>query len=212
MADRQPGKWTFGLLWTVANILGWGLWIGLGMAAGWLVWTLYEQGGYPRLLHNEVARGFLTLMIAGLCWGAVLGGLQQFVLKRRFRLEGSQWVWATITGIVLHVLIQSLSSLLLTVVPYSMSSHRVLDALVSWVPPLALGMAQWVVLRRHWARSGWWVGAVVLALWLPSIAFLAFQSGPTTLSDMLFPSTVQGFAYGLATFAVLSVITVKSSE
>jgi hypothetical protein len=206
MADRQLGKWTFGLVWILLNVLGWALFLGFGMAAGWLVWTLYEQGGYPRLLHNEVIRDFLTLFIVGFCWGALLGWLQQIVLKRRFGLEGSAWAWATMIGGVLSVVIPGLSSILLLVLPYSRASYYVLSVLVASIPPMALGLAQWVVLRRYFARAGWWVAAVVVALWIVPVLFSTFSSGHITLVYMIILRGSEGVAYGLATFAVLSVL------
>ena len=212
MEERQWGHWTFGLFWILANIVGWTLFVGFAFAAGWLVWTLYEQGGYPRLLNSEEVRVLLAFAVAGSGWGSILGWLQQLVLKRRLRLEGNRWIWATLIGVVLYALFDVLISLSLMAVPFHRASYNLLHGLVAVTPPLALGVAQWYVLRRSLARAGWWVLAVVLGLWLPGVVFSALASGSNTRVSMLSSPFLEGAAYGVATFIVLAVLPQETAD
>ena len=154
----------------------------------------------------------LAFVVAGSGWGSILGWLQQLVLKRRFRLEGNRWIWATLIGVVLYALFDVLISLSLMAVPFHRASYNLLHGLVAVVPPLALGVAQWYVLRRSLARAGWWVLAVVLGLWLPGVAFSALASGPGTGVSMLTSPFLEGAAYGVATFIVLAVLPWETAE
>jgi hypothetical protein len=209
---RESRARSFGLFWILANIVGWALFVGFAFAAGWLVWALYEQGGYPRLLHSEETRVLLAFVVAGSGWGSILGWLQQLVLKRRLRLEGNRWIWATLIGVVLYTLFDVVLSLLLMAVPFHRSSYSLLHGLVAVVPPLALGVAQWYMLRRSLARAGWWVLAVVLGLWLPGIAFSLLASGPSPRVSMLTSPFVEGAAYGVATLVVLAVLPQETAD
>jgi len=206
-AEKQHGKWPFGLSWILANTAGWGLYLVVGWAAGWLLWELYEAGDF-RLLANEETRMFLTLATLGFCWGAIVGWLQQFVLTRRFRLEGSKWAWATLIGIVLYTILQGLASVVSALLSYSIFSSYIIDGIGAFAAPLALGIVQWYVLRRYFARSGWWVAATTFALWLGHIAIWILPAGGRTfVSSFIISLLLGGFFYGVATWIVLVVIS-----
>ena len=206
-AERRYGKWPFGLSWILANTAGWGLYFVVGWAAGWLVWELYEAGDY-RLLASEVTRTLLTLAIVAVCWGAILGWIQQFVLTRRSQLEGSTWLWATLIGIALHATLQNVGSFVAALFAYSFSSLYIISGIAAFAAPLALGIAQWYVLRRYFARSGWWIAATTLAPWLGHIVLRILPAGGRTyMASAIISLLVHGFFYSVATWAVLVVIS-----
>ena len=206
-AERLHGKWRFGLTWIVANIAGWGFYLVLVWAAAWLVWELYEAEHY-RLLASEGNRTFVALAIAAVCWGAILGWLQQFVLTRRFQLEDSKWAWATLIGIAVRVILQNAGLFVMTFLPYSFSFFRIIDGVATFAAPLALGIAQWYVLRRYFARAGWWIAATALAPWLGQIVLRILPAGDRTyMASAIISLLVHGFFYGAATWAVLVMIS-----
>jgi len=90
--------------------------------------------------------------------GLAIGILQGIVLQHRIR-KSWQWILATAVGWMLG------SFIILFVVPQGM------DFLAGAVAGLAMGTAQWVILRREIQWSGWWIVMNVVA-WTTGMAFL----------------------------------------
>ena len=151
--DKQQGQRPFGLRWIVLNTVGWSLFILLGFAASWLVWELWERGGV-RLLSNAEVRLLVSVTLVAVCWGAIVGWLQRTVLALRFELEGNRWVWATVVGLTLYILLIAMTDWLSSALSSSLVSFTVLYIISALIPPCALGIAPWVVLRGYIARSG----------------------------------------------------------
>ena len=201
--DGQQGKWTFGLRWIVLNTAGWSLFILLGFAASWLVWELWERGGV-RLLSNEEVRFLVSVTLTAAGWGVIVGWIQRSVLALRLDLEGKRWVWATVAGLTLYILLIALTDWLASALSSSLASFYALYAITALVPPCALGIAQWLVLRDRVERSGWWIAATVIALWLPAVLLAVLPAG--TIGGgvgFVLSYPLGGLLYGMLTLLVL---------
>jgi hypothetical protein len=203
--DRERVKWTFGPLWIIANTLGWGTFIIVSMAAGWIVWEVYDNSYGQlgtRFLHSESIRVVIALVLSSVCWGAIIGVLQQFVLRRHFELEVKKWVLATTFGLTVYRTVQILVPALAANMAFR--SYQILPGISTFVSAVAFGIAQWFVLRRYMKRSGWWIAATASALWLSHFAF------PTGVFTDFF--LAEGLLYGVATWITLAVISRRLLE
>lgn len=136
------------LWWIIAGVLGWGM---------PRLPSLLPHGG-PAYQGTYGADAVLNLATQGL----VLG-LAQWLIVRRYMPRAGWWVPATIVAAVLIAAA--------TVVAYEGGGYRsffVRNGIGTLVEGLALGMAQWLVLRRHVTRAGWWVVASA-AGWLAAV-------------------------------------------
>lgn len=67
---------------------------------------------------------------------------------------------------------------------------------------------EWYVLRRYFARSGWWIARATFAPWLGHIVLRILPAGDRTyMASAIISLLVYGFFYGVATWAVLVVIS-----
>jgi len=219
--DRYQGKWSFGLLWIIVNTLSWGIYIVVGIAAGWVVWQAYQDlsrgQGIP-FLANESNRYLIVVIIFGVCGGAIIGSLQHLVLKPRFHLEGKKWVSATIIGITVYTVITILVSpfvvnTFVASIRLPVDSLHVIYSIISMFTSLiafaALGIAQWFVLRQHFTKSGWWIVATVIASGFSTFVTSTFArggDGSSLLYSIVYYS-VEGLIYGLATLIALAIIS-----
>jgi hypothetical protein len=214
--NSVQGKGSFGLLWIIVNTFSWGIYIFVGMAISSIVWQYYQNhrnglGWGFRLLSNELIRDLIILVILGICWGTILGWLQQFVLTRRFDLRGKSWVFGTISGILLYFFFKELNSILTQyLMNFTLSSflYEILYNLaVHFIPALMFGLAQWFILRRYLTRSGWWIIATTLALGLTESIFLWLGGNRLFTYAFIIYQFVEGFFYGVATWIVLAIIS-----
>lgn len=144
-------------------------WIGSGLAAGILT------VGAVSLFGSE---NWIVLLLVALVEGAVLGGLQLAILRRRHPVPG--WFTATLAGIVLARCVQ-----------YVLESGPWMEAAYRWPhgAQLAAGAAagllagaaaaacQIVPLRRRVQRAGWWLAVRGLATALTFVFLGAVQFG-----------------------------------
>ncbi len=126
----------------------------------WGQWTLAHAigGGIVGALEGGQFQFFATLVLTG----CILGIAQWLVLRREIR-QASGWILASTLGWWLGVNLR-------------IGSSGVLDPIVNWlfstgalwetfwlnlvkqpVTAIALGGAQWLVLRRQFPRAGWWI-------------------------------------------------------
>jgi hypothetical protein len=206
--DREQGKWVFGLLWVAANTLGWGTLIIVSMAAGWLVWVTYDNSSWGptyRLLSSELVRTLIALVTAGLCWGAIIGVLQQFILRRRIELEGMKWVLATSIGLTVYTAVQTLvPALAAGSLPFRL--YQMLSGVCKFAAPFAFGTTQWFLLRRYMTRAGWWVAAVAVASWLSYFVRLTLTTGLLRTSVFVGMYVAEGAIYSAATLVALAIM------
>ena len=212
--DWQQRKWAFGLLWIIANTFGWGIYILIGFAVGWIVWQAYQDlnpyyGHSFYFLTKESNRILIAFVISSIGWGAIVGFLQKLVIRRCFKLELKGWILATIIGLLLyetvcHSYVYIHAKVWIPVLsPY-------ISYMCALIAPLMLGVAQWFVLRRYCARSGWWIVATMASLWLsaftiqPYTTYAPGYDGNLVLTFIGFP--LEGLIYGIATSVVLTII------
>jgi hypothetical protein len=168
-ADTR-GLW---LRWVGANAGAEG--IGLGVSALVAVTVLAW-----RPVPLPVA--FVAVLAAGAFEGLVVGGAQWRVLRRPFpHLGAGAWVGATVAGAVVAWALGMLPSTLMDMdgaaqgPPISDGVQYLLAAGMGLALGPVLGIPQWLVLRRHVPRAGWWVpaNAVAWAAGMPVIFAVA---------------------------------------
>lgn len=206
-AEEQQGKGTFGLFWILANTFGWGLYLVVGGLAGWVVSELYDALGIPFRL-DDVGRLLIMFAILGFCWGAIVGALQRAVLSRRFKLPRGWWVFATIVGLSLFIILRNLVPNLAIILGLPIHFYSICGGICYFLAPLPLGVAQWSILRRHFTRSGLWIPATAIALWLPTFARATFAVRYVSAFPFTYISfVVEGLFYGAVTLIALAVVT-----
>jgi hypothetical protein len=215
--DRHQRKWAFGLSWVIVNTFSWALYTLVAMAAGWVMWEAYQYlrtERVMRFLSDESNRIWIAVVILGVCWGAIIGFFQQLVLKQRFDLEGRTWILATLIGVTIYIILRtSVSSFAVNIAP-SRASLYVINILGTFACSTALGIAQWLILRQYFSRSGWWIVATVIALGIPSLATSTFfgGGGKSFLLSSVVSLAVEGLIYGLITLIALTLISKQSSK
>lgn len=213
--DKQR-KWINGLWWVVVNTFGWILNIFIAMAVGWLGWEIYQfltDQMFIPFLYDESNRMLLTYIFFGVGWGAVIGFLQQMVLKQRFNLDGRSWIFATCIGMTLYLLFSQVESLtyeieILYRFRYGLSIFAV------FVSSTLFGTAQWVILRHTFKRAGLWILATAIALGVSPMVINLFDFsrgwGGNERSYFLYPffsSLITGLIYSLITWFTLNLIS-----
>ena len=159
-----------GFQWVTANIVGW--------AIGFFV--------------CEALNAFLaTVFVDGLVIGTAMGIAQWLVLRRPFAPMG-WWVVVSIVGFG--------------------AGKAVGDAFVQGIPPVvgygldgaiigaSVGIGQWLVLRRHVARAGWWVIANIAA-WALAWSIIGFAEASEGLPILMV------YLVGATGAAVAGIIT-----
>jgi hypothetical protein len=150
---------------------------------------------------------FALIVPAGMIEGAVLAGAQWRVLRSVVPgISGQRWVLATALAAGLaYVIGMTLANLreLAAVPPAVLIGAMVLLGLLFL---LSLGGAQWLVLRRHLPRAGWWVVANAVA-WplgvaVPVIALSLLPDGAPALAW-----AATGIVSGLLMGVVVGAIT-----
>lgn len=211
--EGKQEKLSFGISWIVLNTLCWGILYTLAIAAGWLVWQIYESSGYSmwsNLFRDERTRTYIAIILFGFTGGAIIGSLQQLLLRRMIKINRIYWVLATMVGITLYMIIVS------GLYPSYVSQHYQESSIGRYgyymACGLVLGISQWLVLRQNYQRSGWWILATTVALPLSTFitSFLFSQihtNYPMSLSTNIFSTLImlflEGFCYGVATWLVL---------
>lgn len=162
----------------------------LGLA--WVIATVV--GWLIGFILCEAIKTFITtVLVDGLVIGTAVGIAQWLVLRRQFGRMGS-WVVASIVGFGVGKWIGegSLQSV-------STVGPLLAGALIG----LAVGVAQWLVLRRHVAAAEWWIPASVVA-WAVGWAIISWAEaaeGSPTLTVYLvvaFGAAVGGIVTGVA--------------
>lgn len=111
------------------------------------------------------------LLLAGAVEGALLGCGQAVVLRMRLpRLRVRAWVLLTVIGAVAAYSVGMIPSALSPLwTTWGWPAQAALLAGVALVLLLSIGGAQWLELRRHLWRAGWWIAGTAAA-WLVALA------------------------------------------
>jgi hypothetical protein len=135
--------WGFWLRWVLASFLGSAAGVVIGGSAG-----------------SAIGEGFAGMGTVGVIFGALLGTMQWLVMRKYVALTG-WWALATAFGYFLAGI--ATEQWVFRQVPYSQVA---VPAIVSFgaVGGIVGGIMQWLILRQHVARSGWWVVVSLVGL------------------------------------------------
>ena len=105
------------------------------------------------------------LLVAGAAEGSLLGAGQAVVLRHRLvGLRRSSWVALTAAGAVVAYCAGLIPSTFADVwTQWGVPAQALLLTVVAVVLLLSIGTAQWVELRRHVPRAGWWILGTAVA-------------------------------------------------
>ena len=156
---RSSLQWRLFVEWVLANAIGWA--IGFG-----LVETLIPA-------YNPQLAAIVTIAYT---FGAAFLGFVQWLSLRRRGPMSSAWVAATTIGFLVGYLAFRLTenSLGLGGESQAIIGLIVLFGLVA----AGVGVGQWLILRRQFTRTGWWM-PVVLVSWLCGAGMWVVLSGLT---------------------------------
>jgi hypothetical protein len=152
--ERQSAAWRIWLRWALATAAGETFGFAIpALAGGAAFWLALDQIAMSALLA-----------LAGLGEGALLGLAQWLALRAALpELAGRRWVLATAGAAGLAW------ALAMTLVTLGERGALGPTALALLAVPLgavflcSIGGAQWLVLRHHVARAGWWILANAIA-------------------------------------------------
>jgi len=110
--------------------------------------------------------------------GAVIGlgmGSAQWFMLRRFFPRSAWWVVATMAGWAFAAVFNSVVTAGLIFL-FNINDQAVLTITDGIVSGFVMGISQWVYLRNHRTRAGWWIGGTVLSFMLGSLVVLLLIS------------------------------------
>jgi hypothetical protein len=146
MKDRgtSTSGWVEFTLWIAASLAGWLSGLALG--------ALFTEIGSDLFGLNEDRALIFAVLVA---LGLACGDAQSVVLRRH--LPGAwRWIPVTLAGylLVVGIAAAAVGARLVS----SLTTNVVLLALVG----AAVGVPQWLLLRRHFRGAGWWAPASAL--------------------------------------------------
>jgi len=144
----------------------------LAMTAGGALLCSASAGGPAQVEGNLV-----TALRAGIVGGAVAGwiiAVCQWLILRRRLITTNGWVLLTTiawtAGWTLGWTITGITPEQSTSVGYA--GVMLLSVLLATIGGALVGLAQWVILRRHIKQAGWWIAAMAASWGLGAIAGL----------------------------------------
>ncbi len=167
--------------------LGWVLASTTGWVLGWIAgFALYATLGSMVYVHDDRLLTYVTLPSIGMA----LGMLQWLVLRQHLPRAGL-WIVANLVGYLgAIVVVRSANALM-------MAAEGLLDdAAFFFIMGAVVGIPQWLVLRRHYAKSFLWV--VVSTLWWLGLLILVANPVSSAVDFMGFGAII-GAVSGAAT-------------
>ena len=146
MAAHSRLGWKFWLWWVIATNAGWFPGIALGTLMG---------RGLADKVTAEVGPVFDGAIVATVTAGVastLFGVMQSLVLRRHVPRTGG-WVAATFLGWSVGIFVASV--LAGTFIP-EVQGFR-LFVFMAFVAGAVVGWPQWMVIRSHFRRAGWWI-------------------------------------------------------
>lgn len=140
----------------------WTIWTTAGELAGFAVPALVMAAGTVAGWTDSVQVG--VAVAVGAVEGAVLG-LAQWQMLRRFlpAISRLSWVVATAFGALTAYLLAMVAVVLIGAATIPLPVVIVACVLIVAGFLLSIGVPQWLVLRRHLPRAGWWIVANAVA-------------------------------------------------
>ncbi|MDE5099991.1 MAG: hypothetical protein O4861_17300 [Trichodesmium sp. St16_bin4-tuft] len=178
--SQQVG-WRFWFQWVLANMVG--------GVVGFFVGLLVVQWA------NNIMVSF-RLAVFGTVFGAVVGSLQWWVLRKR--LSQARW-WILATALASAILF-STSDVLSNAVRDVVSNTVIQGVVISSLIGLVIGSAQWLVLRKQLSQSHWWILASVLGITATLFASFYYSRLEQASSwNFIFWLSIFGIIYGVIT-------------
>jgi len=178
---NRPVGWALGFRWVLASMVGVALGLAVTMAIVLAVHTLV--GG----MAEDRVPGRLFLSIG-------IGLMQWLVLRRRLRHAG-WWVLASIAGWTASDALAWRMFWLIRDTLGVAANYEFLAFLQRLSIGTSLGLLQWLLLRRQFSPSGWWVMANVVGLAVASLPL--GKDLPSGLADAIAISVVTPALSGL---------------
>ncbi len=183
-SNTKPPGGDLVLQWVLASVAGW--------IVGWIVaWV------------GALTVGWIVAW-AGVGIGTGVGVAQWLVLKERVARAGWWLVASAVGGVVGGV--TSVGLILGAYMGAGQIMGDVVAVILGWVlVGVGIGVAQWVVLRGHVARAGWWVLASVMG-WIVGRIAAWFGVGLVAVDvivGQLMGQVAYSVVYGLITGIVL---------
>ena len=145
-----------------------------------------------------------------------MGLFQRLALRRRLKRKGAGWILVTMIGLLPLAVYLFLYQIFTSATSYpgdSFSLLNLLFILMEWIAPFWLAISQWLVLRRTYRRSIWWIIVVVLLVGLVTfifpMPFLSVSVFRPRHAFLLLAPGVLGGLYALLTWIVLISLPVR---
>lgn len=187
----------------------------MGIWRSWFVWVTFGEAlGFcaPALAGamtagEDAAVSVPALLAAGAVEGAVLGAAQARVLRRAvLALPVRRWILATMAAaVVAYGIGLSPSTFGFTNLPAW--AQVTLGSVGGLALLLSIGIAQWLVLRRHLARAAHWIWITGIA-WLAGLAaFMVIATPLWHAGQALATTIVIGIFAGLVMAATVAAVS-----
>ncbi len=201
--SHRAVTWRILTLWLAANIVAYLL---TALLSSRLNTIFYGDNFSPS--SDDTTYKLIAFLAIQLLFGMLLGIAQWLVLKRYFlRMHWAGWAIATAISAFLS---RFAAPFVYLIIPFRSASNNTLDilrfALVIVSAQLVIGVAQWLVLRRHANHAAWWIPATAasgLIIGVVSGAFYQIVSinGLTTSQYDLISNAVTAIASSIGAIA-----------
>ncbi len=171
-AEQSQAPWEIWLPWTFATSGGlFASWVLVYLMVGWFSEAVGEQLGGEQVVNGPVG-GAVLVVLLGMSFGTA-----QWLFLRQYHSQAGWWILATVVGFAVGVPVLAWLRPwpgLLAADPHSTVSEAAGYvggwALDGAVLGLAVGLTQWLLLRQHLPRAGWWVLATAVGWVLTTAA------------------------------------------
>ena len=189
MSDiRSQPQWSLWIWWVLVNIVG----FGVGFGAGQAVFEIVASQAYLEEYQvGDIPIGYVVATVAMLTVFALSIGIAQWLVLRQYIPRAGWWVLATILGLGAGGAV----SLALGDSVAEIPSIAILFS--------AIGIAQWLVLRQHLPRSGWWVFTSIVGFALALVVYSVALGINQSIVFSALGGPLGGAAYGAITGRLL---------
>jgi len=179
--ERRAVGWSFWLAWVLASIMGFGIGMLLGASIAY------------GLFNREVFDATMGITL-GLVTGAI-GGFAQWLVLRDHIPGAGWWVVASALGFAAFM-----------GTPATVATEN--PAMAGIMGAIALGFVggipQWIILRRHVERAGWWLVATLFGALVGEIGFpISFAIDATGNLSVIVVGVLFGVGLGAIPGAML---------
>jgi hypothetical protein len=204
--------WQLWWRWVLANAVSEAIGLTVTAVVAIAATLTLESKGTPRFASLAVAA---LIILAGTFEGLVVGLTQWLVLRQALaNLSGKLWVKATALSASIAWTLGMAPSTIMSFTETATTDVQVqpsdsviygLSALMGLVLGLIFGAAQFLVLRRHLPRAGWWAPANSLA-WAIAMPIIFVGAGLVPEGGVGWLALLIGLTTGAVAGAVVGII------